>query len=150
LSWLVYSILSLTQASNIGELPGLIHFYPSSFINAKGFVKKPCLKARDKWRSLVQPYRLVSSHCCCHTCPRFLSSHFGGLQVLYLGAISDHVFYRAYLFHVVAICICLCNSFIKLKLVFFERLSYNEMTQCTCTDVWSFIWISFIFFELYK
>lgn len=43
----MYSILSPTQASDIGLLPGLLHFYPSSFIDKEGFyfflLLKPCL-----------------------------------------------------------------------------------------------------------
>lgn len=71
--------------------------------------------------------------------------------MLYVGAVSDSMYlYSAYLFHVVAILYLLVQFFsliFKCKIVFLNALSYNEMTQCICTDVRSFICVAFIFFN---
>lgn len=90
------------------------HFYPSSFINARGFVKKLCCKARDEWRSLVQPYRLMYSHCR-HTCPRFFS-HFVGLQVLlYVGAISDSIYFIGHICFMWLLFVFACAFYLFIK-----------------------------------
>lgn len=57
-----------------------------------------------------------------------------GLRVLYMGAISYSMYFIAHIYLMWLLFVFGCAIFV-LNLSFFEQLSYNEMTQCTCTDV---------------